>query len=55
MTSTINKEQDQSLTDRVEHLVRQARLAAAVFTQYSQEQVDEIVKAMTGRRHRCGF
>jgi acetaldehyde dehydrogenase/alcohol dehydrogenase len=47
MTSTINKEQDQSLTDRVEHLVRQARLAAAVFTQYSQEQVDEIVKAMT--------
>ncbi len=47
MTSTINKEQDQALSERVEHLVRQARLAAAVFTQYSQEQVDNIVKAMT--------
>jgi acetaldehyde dehydrogenase/alcohol dehydrogenase len=47
MTSTINKEQDQALSDRVEHLTRQARLAAAVFTQYSQEQVDHIVKAMT--------
>ena len=28
-------------------MVRQARLAAAVFTQYSQEDVDRIVKAMT--------
>lgn len=39
--------QDLSLDDRVEDLIRQARLAAAVFTQYSQEQVDRIVKAMT--------
>ncbi len=41
------KDQDAALADRVNHLVRQARLAAAVFTQYSQEQVDKIVKAMT--------
>jgi acetaldehyde dehydrogenase/alcohol dehydrogenase len=47
MTSTINKDQDIALSERVEHLVRQARLAAAVFTQYTQEQVDNIVKAMT--------
>jgi len=45
--STTIKDKDTSLDERVEHLVRQARLAAAVFTQYSQEQVDEIVKAMT--------
>ncbi len=47
MTSTINKEQDQGLSERVEHLVRQARLAAAVWMQYSQQEVDAIVKAMT--------
>lgn len=41
------KNEDVALADRVNHLVRQARLAAAVFTQYSQEQVDRIVKAMT--------
>lgn len=41
------KDQDLALMDRVNHLVRQARLAAAVFTQYSQEDVDRIVKAMT--------
>ncbi|HEY9786670.1 MAG TPA: bifunctional acetaldehyde-CoA/alcohol dehydrogenase, partial [Candidatus Obscuribacterales bacterium] len=41
------KDQDVGLMDRVNHLVRQARLAAAVFTQYSQEDVDRIVKAMT--------
>ena len=39
-----------SLTeDRIaylEGLVRQARMAAAVFTQYSQEDVDGIVKPM---------
>lgn len=46
MTSTI-KEQDAGLMERTNHLVRQARLAAAVFTQYTQEQVDAIVKAMT--------
>src|ERR1039457_5092107 len=36
-------------TERIEHLERlvsQARTAAAVFTQYSQEDVDRIVKAM---------
>jgi acetaldehyde dehydrogenase/alcohol dehydrogenase len=37
----------QSINDSVNSLVRQARLAAAVFTQYSQAQVDAIVKAMT--------
>jgi acetaldehyde dehydrogenase/alcohol dehydrogenase len=41
------KEQDAALSDRVNYLVRRARLAAAVFTQYSQAQVDAIVKAMT--------
>jgi acetaldehyde dehydrogenase/alcohol dehydrogenase len=40
-------EYERSLTEHVEHLVRQARLAAAVFTQYSQQDVDRIVKAMT--------
>ena len=45
MTSSV-KEKEPGLNERVEHLVRQARLAAAVFTQYSQEQVDSIVKAM---------
>lgn len=46
MTTSI-KERDAGLKGRVEHLVRQARLAAAVFTQYSQDKVDRIVKAMT--------
>lgn len=46
MTSTI-KDHDQALMERANHLVRQARLAAAVWTQYTQEQVDAIVKAMT--------
>jgi acetaldehyde dehydrogenase/alcohol dehydrogenase len=41
------KEQDSALIDRVNSMVRRARLAAAVFTQYSQAQVDAIVKAMT--------
>jgi len=40
------REQDTQLMDRVNHLARQARLAAAIFTQYSQEDVDRIVKAM---------
>lgn len=40
-------EQDLGLMDQVNSLARKARLAAAVFTQYSQEQVDAIVKAMT--------
>ncbi len=47
LMSTTIKDKDTALDERVEHLVRQARLAAAVFTQYSQEQVDTIVKAMT--------
>jgi len=47
MTATTNKEQDQILMERANHYMRQARLAAAVFTQYSQEDVDRIVKAMT--------
>jgi acetaldehyde dehydrogenase / alcohol dehydrogenase len=38
---------ERSLSSHVNHLVRTARLAAAVFTQYSQEDVDRIVKAMT--------
>ncbi len=38
---------EKSLTEHVNLMVRQARLAAAVFTQYSQEDVDRIVKAMT--------
>src|ERR1700722_13895899 len=40
-------EQDLGLMEQVNSLARKARLAAAVFTQYSQEQVDAIVKAMT--------
>jgi acetaldehyde dehydrogenase / alcohol dehydrogenase len=47
MTSTISKEQEQGLSDRVENWVRQARLAAAIWLQYSQEDVDRIVRAMT--------
>jgi acetaldehyde dehydrogenase/alcohol dehydrogenase len=47
MTTTISKEQEKALSEGVEILVRQARLAAAVWLQYTQEQVDEIVKAMT--------
>ncbi|HEY9678203.1 MAG TPA: bifunctional acetaldehyde-CoA/alcohol dehydrogenase [Drouetiella sp.] len=46
MTQTI-KDQDYALMERANHLVRQARLAAACWTQYSQEQVDKIVRAMT--------
>lgn len=46
MVAVIN-DQDIALNERVNNLVRRARLAAAVFTQYSQEQVDAIVKAMT--------
>lgn len=45
MTSS-TRERDPGISERVEHLVRQARLAAAAFTQYSQAQVDKIVKAM---------
>jgi acetaldehyde dehydrogenase / alcohol dehydrogenase len=45
--SLAKKEEDSSLHDRVNHLARQARLAASVWTQYSQEQVDHIVKQMT--------
>lgn len=46
-SSTQKTEHERSLIEHVDHLVRQARLAAAVFTQYSQEDVDRIVKAMT--------
>ncbi|HEY9775688.1 MAG TPA: bifunctional acetaldehyde-CoA/alcohol dehydrogenase [Planktothrix sp.] len=45
--TTTTKEQDLGLNERVNSLVRRARLAAAVFTQYSQEDVDRIVRAMT--------
>lgn len=45
MTSS-TREKELGIAERVDHLVRQARLSAAVFTQYSQEQVDRIVKAM---------
>ncbi|MBY0551674.1 MAG: bifunctional acetaldehyde-CoA/alcohol dehydrogenase [Candidatus Obscuribacterales bacterium] len=45
--TTPQQELERSIAERANHLVRQARLAAAVFTQYSQEQVDAIVKAMT--------
>jgi len=45
--TTSTKEQDLGLSERVNSLVRRARLAAAVFTQYTQEEVDRIVKAMT--------
>ncbi|MBY0359327.1 MAG: bifunctional acetaldehyde-CoA/alcohol dehydrogenase [Candidatus Obscuribacterales bacterium] len=46
-TEQEQSEHERSLHDHVNHLVRQARLASAVFSQYSQEQVDKIVKAMT--------
>ncbi len=46
MVATI-KDTDVALSERANNLVRRARLAAAVFTQYSQEQVDKIVRAMT--------
>lgn len=46
MVSTI-VEPDLGLMEKANSLARKARLAAAVFTQYSQEQVDVIVKAMT--------
>lgn len=45
--SVLNKDEEFGLNERVEQTLRQARLAAAVFSQYSQEQVDQIVKAMT--------
>jgi acetaldehyde dehydrogenase / alcohol dehydrogenase len=45
--SVLKKDDDAGLQQRVDQTVRQARLAAAVWTQYSQEQVDAIVKAMT--------
>lgn len=45
--SQIKKEEDFGLLERVDQMCREARLAAAVFTQYSQEEVDRIVKAMT--------
>jgi acetaldehyde dehydrogenase/alcohol dehydrogenase len=45
--TTITKEQDVALNERVNSLVRRARLAAAVFTQYSQAEVDKITRAMT--------
>ena len=45
--TAISKEQEQILTERAHSLTRQARLSAAVFSQYSQAQVDRIVKAMT--------
>ena len=44
--SVLKKDEEPGVQERVSHLVRQARLAAAVWTQYSQEQVDAIVKAM---------
>ena len=42
-----SSDHERSLTAHINHLVRTARLAAAVFTQYSQQDVDRIVKAMT--------
>lgn len=45
--TVITQAQEQLLVDKANSLTRQARLAAAVFSQYSQEQVDRIVKAMT--------
>jgi acetaldehyde dehydrogenase/alcohol dehydrogenase len=41
------KDQDLALSERVNNLVRRARLAASVFIQYTQEEVDTIVRAMT--------
>ena len=40
-------EHDRAVIEKAEALAKKARLAAAVFSQYSQEQVDAIVKAMT--------
>ena len=45
--TAITTDLEKQLSDRANHLMREARLAAAVFTQYSQEQVDKIVRAMT--------
>lgn len=45
--TAISPDLEKMLTERAHSLTRQARLAAAVFSQYSQEQVDKIVKAMT--------
>jgi acetaldehyde dehydrogenase / alcohol dehydrogenase len=45
--SAITTDLEKTLSDRADHLMRQARLSAAVFTQYSQAQVDKIVRAMT--------
>ncbi|MBX9695235.1 MAG: aldehyde dehydrogenase family protein, partial [Cyanobacteria bacterium] len=41
------QDKETGLDETVEGMLRQARLSAAVFTQYSQAQVDAIVKAMT--------
>lgn len=46
-SGTQKSENERSLIEHVDHMVRQARLAAAVFTQMSQEDVDRIVRAMT--------
>jgi acetaldehyde dehydrogenase/alcohol dehydrogenase len=43
---TSEKVQDLSIAESANNLVRQARLAAAVFLQYSQSDCDRIVKAM---------
>src|SRR5579883_631989 len=42
-----NRSEENLLQERVDLTVRRARLAAAVWTQYSQQEVDAIVKAMT--------
>jgi len=54
MTTTVQSSESKANTvklgeveEKTEQMLRQARLAAAVFTQYTQEQVDKIVKAMT--------
>jgi len=46
-SAVIKKDDEFGLHERVNQTVRQARLAAAVFSQYSQEQVDKVVRAMT--------
>ena len=46
MVSSLEKN-DVGLDLKANYLARQARLASAVFTQYTQEKVDAIVKAMT--------
>lgn len=46
-SGTQKSENERSLIEHVDHMVRQARLAAAVFTQMTQEDVDRIVRAMT--------